>query len=280
MIAIENVRLFNETKEALEQQTATAEVLEVISGSVADATPVFDRILVACERLFKGNQLIVFLIDEAEQLSIGAIRGPIPGGSRRSAGFSRAACRHRHEQAIRERRLVTFADVRHDPDVPEGLRASPRSTARTTRWRSRRCSGKARRSARSSSAHELQRFDEKEQRLLRTFADQAVIAIQNARMFNETQEALEQQTATAEVLRVISESPTDVQPVFEAIVASGVAPVPGAASRSAGPIDGHALPSDRRETCDALRAGATFPRSAHARYIHGAALSMLGRRHR
>ncbi|MGZ5797102.1 MAG: GAF domain-containing protein [Caldimonas sp.] len=189
VIAIENTRLFNETKEALEQQIATSDVLQAISNSVADTAPVFDKILAACERLFAGNQLMVFLVDDQERLALGAIRGPDPERLERARRiFPVPLAGTATEQAIRERRLVTFADVLADPDVPDGLRRIARQLGETYSvaiapmlWE-----GKAIGSI-LVARPELRAFDDKEQRLLRTFADQAVIAIQNARLFNEIQ---------------------------------------------------------------------------------------------
>src|SRR4029079_6800048 len=84
------------------------------------------------------------------------------------------------------------------------------------------------------------RFSDHQTNLLKTFADQAVIAIENVRLFNETKESLERQTATAEILKVISESPTDTQPVFEAIVQSGLKLFAGAGV-FLGIVDGNEL---------------------------------------
>src|SRR5205814_9154412 len=75
VIAIENTRLFNETKEALAQQTATSEVLSVISSSVADTAPVFEKILDSCERLFATEQLGIFVVQPDGQTHVGAWRG-------------------------------------------------------------------------------------------------------------------------------------------------------------------------------------------------------------
>ncbi|HEY2190609.1 MAG TPA: GAF domain-containing protein, partial [Caldimonas sp.] len=190
-IAIENTRLFNETREALERQTATSDVLQAISNSVADTAPVFDKILAACERLFSGRDLVVFLLEGEDRLAIGAIRGPDRERVERIRSlFPVPLAGTATEQAIRERRLVTYGDVLNDPDVPDGLRRIATQFGETygiaiapMLWEGSSIGSIM------VGRPELRRFDDKEQRLLRTFADQAVIAIQNARLFRQAQEA-------------------------------------------------------------------------------------------
>ncbi len=226
VIAIENVRLFNETKEALEQQTATAEVLQVISSSVADAAPVFDKILVGCERLFNGSQFIVFLVENDDVLRIGAIRGEDPErveDSRRI--FPRPLAGTATEQCIRERRLLTFGDVLNDPGVPEGLRriAAELGYSYSVAIAPMLSEGRAIGSI-LVSREELRAFNATEQRLLQTFAEQAVIAIQNVRLFKELEsrtqalsQSVGQLTALGEVGQAIS-STLDLDTVLQTIV--------------------------------------------------------------
>ena len=215
VIAIQNVRLFNETKEALEQQTATAEVLQVISNSVADTEPVFERILASTERLFECRRTAIFLAPGDGKLHLAAMHGA--SGSNAMTRYPRPFEQTAGPLVIGERRQVYFADVLNAPDVPPSLRlagqqAGSFSILMTPMVWEGQGVGMI-----TVSREPNVGFNDKELGLLRTFADQAVIAIQNARLFNETKEALEQQTATAEVLKVISGSLSDVQPVLEAV---------------------------------------------------------------
>jgi GAF domain-containing protein/HAMP domain-containing protein len=219
VIAIENVRLFNETREALERQTATSEVLQVISSSVADTIPVFDKILESCERLFGADHQGVVLVDEAGELHIAAARGRVLAPS--DADFFAFAPRRVEESAtglaLRERRVLHYPSVAAADELPASLRMirerhGDYSIAFAPMLWEERGVG-----AIVVARQPPDPFAPAEIALLKTFSDQAVIAIQNARLFTETREALEQQTATAEVLKVISQSPTDVQPVFDAI---------------------------------------------------------------
>jgi len=220
-IAIENVRLFNETREALERQTATSEVLQVISSSVSDAAPVFDKIVESCNRLCEGDHAVVSLIGDDGQVYHAAVFPHMPQAREKlDRGFPRPLEQAYQAYPIRKRAVVHYPDMVNGPNVPEGMRQMGRDVGNFSMliapmmWEGRAVG------TLHVNRMPPRPFTEKEFSLLRTFADQAVIAIQNARLFNETREALERQTATAEVLKVIAASPSDVQPVFDAIAAS------------------------------------------------------------
>ncbi|HEY5636074.1 MAG TPA: GAF domain-containing protein [Burkholderiales bacterium] len=217
-IAIENVRLFNETKEALERQTATADVLKVISSSVSDTKPVFEKIIDSCQGLIPTTDIVGFTFDDRSFVHVVATRGPM------ADAFANHAARPVEEtfltQALHERRVRVYPDPINGDDVPERLRKLSEQIGNFS-WAvapiltETRCVGFF-----TMTRKQGEVFADKEIDLLKAFADQAAIAIQNSRLFNETEEALERQTATAEILRVISSTPTDTQPVFDAIAAS------------------------------------------------------------
>ena len=215
VIAIQNARLFNETKEALEQQTATSEVLQVISSSVSDTQPVFERILQSTTRLFNCTGAAIFLAPGDAQLHFAAGTGVAVADI--AALYPQPLEQTSASLVISERRQVYFPDVMNGADVPPSLRRAADvqgnfSTVLTPMlWNNQGIGLIAIRREPNAT------FNDKELNLLKTFADQAVIAIQNSRLFNETKEALERQTATAEILRIISSSPTDVTPVFDGI---------------------------------------------------------------
>ena len=225
VIAIENVRLFNETKEALERQTATADILRVISGSPTDTQPVFEVILDRATKLCDAETGILFRYENGAYYAqatripnaefAATFKEPRRPGPGSKTGLGRL---------MREKRTVHIPDLLQDAAYAEGdpmrlqtLRGGVRTWLGVPLLKEGELIG-----AILVYRSEPRAFREQQIFLLETFADQAVIAIENVRLFNETKEALERQTATAEILKVIAGSPTDVQPVFDVIVESAV----------------------------------------------------------
>jgi GAF domain-containing protein len=243
VIAIENVRLFTELQaknqalteahaqvtEALEQQTATAEILRVISQSQTDVQPVFDTIVRSAARLCHAPVAGVFLTDgrmvhhlanygtSPEALAVTRSWYPRPVEMDSTPGM-----------AILTRSVVQVPDI-EDPSALELVRQIGRglgfrSSVGVPMLREGDAVG-----AIIVNRREPGRFSDAEVELLKTFADQAVIAVENVRLFTELQAsnreliaALDKQTATSDILRVISRSQTNVQPVFDAILGSAV----------------------------------------------------------
>jgi GAF domain-containing protein/CheY-like chemotaxis protein len=218
-IAIQNARMFKETREALEQQRASAEVLQAISGSMSDAVPVFDQIVESCGRLLPHTSVGLNVVEDDGFAHMAAFHGE--GRDEFAKVFPlRIDATTATGRCISQRRVVQFADILNDPDVPAparkgGLAMGARAAVFVpVVWEDRGLG------ALFVGRPEAGAFSDKEMELLRGFANQAAIAIQNTRLFNETKQALERQTATAEILKVIASSPSDVQPVFDVIISN------------------------------------------------------------
>ena len=224
VIAIENVRLFNEAKEALERQTATAEILGAISGSPTDTQPVFDAIVQSGLKLFPGAATTIVLPD-GDQMRAVAIADK---DSKREKAWRRRFPSvldrtQMHGTAILDCKVIDFPDVEAHvtgpmaPGARNFLASGYRAITIMPMIR-----GKIAIGAISVVRVAPGPLSEKQRELLKTFAAQAVIAIENTRLLNELRKSLQRQTATADVLKIISSSPGELEPVFQAMLVNAV----------------------------------------------------------
>ncbi|MDA9492130.1 GAF domain-containing sensor histidine kinase [Bradyrhizobium sp. CCBAU 11361] len=234
VIAIENARLFNETKETLERQTATADILKVMAASPSDVQPVFDAIAANANRLIGGfSTAVLRYVDGAAHLA--AFTPTDPAGDRvLQASFPVPFARFPPYQLVANGAAAQLPDTELEPAARDIARARGyRSMLFAPLMSEGDAIGVIIATRRETGA-----FGEHHVGLLQTFADQAVIAIKNVSLFNATREALERQTATADILKVIAASPADVTPVFQAISDSAKALIGGHSSTVTRLIDG------------------------------------------
>ena len=226
VIAIENTRLLNELRqrtddlsEALEQQTTTADILTVISNSLDDTQPVFEAIVQSGLKLFADATIQVSLADgDKIRLAAVADRDPARANAMRRIFPIPLTREYMNGVAILDGRVVDVPDAENaPPELAIGARnflaTGNRAVTVMPMMRGQMPIG----------ALQVVRLipgplSDKQREVLRTFANQAVIAIENTRLLNELRQSLEQQTATAEVLRVINSSPGELEPVFQAML--------------------------------------------------------------
>jgi GAF domain-containing protein len=233
VIAIENTRLLNELRqrtddlsEALEQQTATSEVLSVISSSPGELQPVFDAMLANATRLCEAKFGFLYRIEDGNPRIISKLGTPpalaeyLQRGPHRPP-LNRPGPLTAISRVVQSRQTVHIVDYRLDPSYldrdPLTVAAVELGGVRTLlvvpMLKDDELMG-----AIAIYRLEVRPFTDKQIELVKNFANQAVIAIENARLLNELREALQQQTATSEVLQVISSSPGALEPVFQAML--------------------------------------------------------------
>ena len=217
VIAIENARLLNELRQSLERQTATSDVLEVISRSAFDLQAVFETVAESSVRLCAADRAFIFRFDSE------FLRMSVSYNS--SAEFAEWIASHpippgRHSAAARaalERRTIHIPDVQADPEFTYGAKdfEAVRTVLAVPILKGDDLLG-----VMIMNRLEVRPFSDQQIALVETFADQAAIAIENVRLLDELRQSLEHQTATADVLKVISRSTFDLQNVLDTLVAS------------------------------------------------------------
>src|SRR4029450_177577 len=214
----ENKELKIERDGLLEREAATSDILRMIARSPTDLQSVLDGIAERAARLCDAEDAAIFRLD-GNFLRLVAHFGPIPTSG--AVGVGRVLDRGTPAgRAVIDRQTIHVHDLRAaDAEFPEaktrGVAMGLRTVLDTPLLREGIAIG-----AIHIRRREVRPFSERQIKLLETFADQAVIAIENARLFQELKESLEQQTATSEILGVIASSPTDIQPVLDVVAES------------------------------------------------------------
>ena len=222
VIAIENTRLLKELRESLQQQTATADVLKVISSSPGELEPVFEAMLASATQICGAEFGLLYRSEGDLFRTVSLFGAPSAfAEQRRLNPMLRPSSGTALGRVVATKEMVQIPDVRAEPAYQnDPLRrasflelAGARTVVCVPMLKDNEIVG-----AISIYRQEVRQFTDKQIELLKNFAAQVVIAIENTRLLGELRESLQQQTATADVLKVISSSPGDLEPVFQAML--------------------------------------------------------------